>query len=134
MYGSSFLFLRCTGRGKFGNVYLAKQKRTNTQVALKVLFKSPMLAAKCVHTLRREVEIQYHLRHKNIVRLYGYFHDAKNVYLILEFLQQGELYKAVAKAGGCVTEQVCRRYMTDVASALAHMHARHVWHRGDEVN
>ena len=60
------------GKGKFGNVYLAKEKRTKCPVALKVLFKAPMVAANCVHTLRREVEIQSHVVHPNILRLYGY--------------------------------------------------------------
>lgn len=27
------------------------------------------------HQLRREIEIQSHLRHPNILRLYGYFYD-----------------------------------------------------------
>lgn len=59
------------GKGKFGNVYLAKQKQGGCQVALKVLFKAQMQAADCVHMLRREVEIQCRLHHKNIVRLAG---------------------------------------------------------------
>jgi len=117
------------GKGKFGLVYLGKQKLTGTQIALKVLFKQPMQAANCVHNLRREVEIQTRLRHRNITRLNGYFHDAKNVYLILEFLPGGELYKAVAKAGGCVSEAQARLFMSDVASAVAYMHQRHVYHR-----
>jgi len=117
------------GKGKFGLVYLGKQKLTGTQIALKVLFKQPMQAANCMHNLRREVEIQTRLRHRNITRLNGYFHDAKNVYLILEFLPGGELYKAVAKAGGCVSEAQARLFMRDVASAVAYMHQRHVYHR-----
>ncbi|XP_057478820.1 serine/threonine-protein kinase Aurora-1-like [Actinidia eriantha] len=31
------------------------------------------------HQLRREVEIQSHLRHPNILRLYGYFYDQPRV-------------------------------------------------------
>lgn len=34
------------------------------------------------HRLQREVEVQSHLRHPNILRLFGYFHDATRVYLI----------------------------------------------------
>lgn len=30
--------------------------------------------------------------------MYGYFHDAKRVYLILEFAPKGELYKALKEA------------------------------------
>jgi hypothetical protein len=59
------------GKGKFGNVYLGKERRTKVNVALKVLFKAPMLAAGCVRTLRREAEIQSRLRHPNILQMHG---------------------------------------------------------------
>ena len=117
------------GRGKFGNVYLAKQKSSRTQVALKVLFKQPLQSAGCAHALRREVEIHCRLKHRNIVGLHGYFQDAKQVYLILEFLSGGELYKQVARVGGFVDEATCIRYMRDISSAVAFMHQRHVMHR-----
>lgn len=63
------------GRGKFGNVYLAREKRSKYIVALKVLFKSQLQQSHVEHQLRREIEIQSHLRHPNILRLYGYFYD-----------------------------------------------------------
>jgi hypothetical protein len=59
------------GKGKFGNVYHAKQKFSNAAVALKVLFKAPMETGNCIQLLKREVEIQSRLKHPNIVRLYG---------------------------------------------------------------
>jgi serine/threonine protein kinase len=59
------------GKGKFGNVYYAKQKFSNAAVALKVLFKAPMETGNCIQLLKREVEIQSRLKHPNIVRLYG---------------------------------------------------------------
>ena len=89
------------GRGKFGNVYLAREKKTKYVVALKVqqslhssrslsrirqvLFKTQLQKAQVEHQLRREIEIQSHLRHPNILRMYGYFYDATRIYLILEF-------------------------------------------------
>lgn len=117
------------GKGKFGNVYQGRQKRSGNAVAIKVLFKAPMLAAGCEHNLRREVEIQSRLQHRHIAGLLGCFHDAKNVYIVLELFAHGELYKAVAKAGGFVSEAECRRILADIASAVAYMHARHVMHR-----
>lgn len=130
------------GRGKFGNVYSARQKMpkdkngkrlpgTGALVALKVLFKAPMVAAKCIHNLRREVEIQSRLKHPNIVQLYGYFDDAKSVYLILQHINGGEVYKYVRRntSEGRVEEWLCRTMMHDAMSALAYMHARHVYHR-----
>jgi aurora kinase len=41
----------------------------------KVLFKAQLQQSNVEHQLRREVEIQAHLRHPNILRLYGYFYD-----------------------------------------------------------
>ncbi|KAG6510245.1 hypothetical protein ZIOFF_028254 [Zingiber officinale] len=52
---------------------------SNHIVALKVLFKSQLKQSQVEHQLRREVEIQSHLRHPNILRLYGYFYDQLKV-------------------------------------------------------
>lgn len=59
---------RPLGKGKFGNVYLAREKSSKYIVALKVLFKSQLQKAQVEHQLRREIEIQSHLRHPNILR------------------------------------------------------------------
>jgi serine/threonine protein kinase len=48
--------------GKFGNVYLAREKNSKYIVALKVLQKQQLLKAQVEHQLRREIEIQSHLR------------------------------------------------------------------------
>lgn len=50
------------GQGKFGNVLLAREKTSKFVVALKVLFKEQLMNANVEHQLRREVEIQSHLR------------------------------------------------------------------------
>lgn len=93
-----------------------------------------MIAANCVNVLKREVEIQCRLQHPNIVHLYGYFHDTKHVYLILEYLPNGELFKSLSKlAGRRVSEDVCWMYMRDVAAAVDYMHQRHVIHRDLKV-
>jgi serine/threonine protein kinase len=55
--------------------------QSNHIVALKVLFKSQLQQSQVEHQLRREVEIQSHLRHPHILRLYGYFYD--QVYFLL---------------------------------------------------
>eukprot|EP00605_Chrysophyceae_sp_TOSAG23-4_P002440 GSChrysophyteH1.ASY1.ANO1.2699.1 assembled CDS len=98
------------GKGKFGN--------------------APIVAAKCLNNLRREIEIQHHLHHPNIVQLYGYFHDKKAVYLILEYLAGGELYKLLRKQkNGIVSEEVSKNYIGQVIDAVAYMHDRNVYHR-----
>ena len=76
---TDFQIGRALGKGKFGRVYVAKEIRTGFVCALKVLDKKQLVDAKVEHQLRREIEIQSHLRHINILRLYGFFWDQTRV-------------------------------------------------------
>jgi len=116
------------GRGKFGSVYLARERKTKYIVALKVLKKSQLLKAGVEHQLRREIEIQSHLRNRNILRMYGYFYDAKHIYLILEYSPGGELYKKLTSRGR-FSEKVSARYISDLSQALHFCHSKNVIHR-----
>jgi aurora kinase len=116
------------GRGKFGNVYLAREKRTKYVVALKVLEKAQLKKEGVEHQLRREIEIQSHLRHRNILRLYGYFYDQTKVYLILEYAAGGELYKKLQEAHH-FSEPLAAKYIASLAKALLYCHQKHVIHR-----
>ena len=78
-------------------MYLARLKENHFIVALKVLFKSEIEKEGLEHQLRREVEIQAHLQHRNILRLYNYFYDDTRIYLILEYAPGGELYKELQR-------------------------------------
>ena len=53
---------RPLGRGKFGDVYLARERKSKFIVAIKVIKKSQLLKAGVEHQLRREIEIQSNLR------------------------------------------------------------------------
>lgn len=119
---------RPLGKGKFGNVYLAREKQSKFIVALKVLFKSQLEKSQVEHQLRREIEIQTHLRHPHILRMYGYFYDATRVYLILEYAPRGELYKELKKQGR-FNEVQSATYMHQLAGALQYCHEKKVIHR-----
>jgi serine/threonine protein kinase len=57
---------RPLGKGKFGRVYLAREKRSKFVVGLKVLKKSALQKFNIEHQLRREIEIHSRLRHPNV--------------------------------------------------------------------
>ena len=147
------------GRGKFGNVYLGREKRTQAVIALKVIFKRQVekhdvLKQVCrgrsnPHTararskvaprrelitpvpapqLKEEVEIQARLKHPRVLRLYGYFHDEKRVYLVTELAPNGELFKLLQKEKQFDEPQVAR-WVSQIADALAFLHRHHVIHR-----
>lgn len=121
---------RPLGRGKFGNVYLAREKDTKFVVALKVMFKKQIQVNNVEHQVRREIEIQSHLRHPNILRLYGYFHDATRIYLILEYAPKGALYKELQNhPNKRLDEKRTAGYILSLADALNYLHERDVIHR-----
>jgi len=121
---------RPLGKGKFGNVYLAREKKSKYIVALKVLFKSQLQKAQVEHQLRREIEIQSHLRHPNILRLFGYFYDETRIYLILEFAPRGEMYKSLQKQPKQrFDEPRSAKYIRQMADALKYCHSKKVIHR-----
>ncbi|KIY52399.1 kinase-like protein [Fistulina hepatica ATCC 64428] len=120
---------RPLGKGKFGRVYMVRTKCEPKYIlALKTLYKSEIIASRVEKQTRREIEIQQNLRHPNIVRLYGYFHDEKRIFLMLEFAGKGELYKQLSKYGR-FSERRSARYIDQMADALSYLHSKHVIHR-----
>lgn len=119
---------RPLGKGKFGNVYLAREKKSRFIVALKILFKSQIEKEGVEHQLRREIEIQAHLKHPNILQLYNYFYDQQRIYLILEYAPRGELYKELQKSG-TFDEQRTATIMEELSDALMYCHKKKVIHR-----
>ncbi|KAI8458072.1 kinase-like domain-containing protein, partial [Phakopsora pachyrhizi] len=126
---NSFDIGRALGKGKFGRVYMVRTK-TPPQfiIALKCLYKRELVECKVEKQLRREIEIQSNLRHPNILRLYGYFHDEKRIFLMLEFAGKGELYKQLHRHGK-FSEKRSSRYIAQMADALHYLHRKHVIHR-----
>ena len=73
------------GRGKFGYVYAAKQKQTDYLVAIKKMNKKELKDNDFQEQVKRQIIIQASLNHCNVLKLYGYFWDYENVYLILQY-------------------------------------------------
>ncbi|KAF5377234.1 hypothetical protein D9615_006469 [Tricholomella constricta] len=120
---------RPLGKGKFGRVYMVRTKAEPKYIlALKTLYKSEIVQSKVEKQIRREIEIQQNLRHPNVLRLYGYFHDTKRIFLMLEFAGKGELYKQLSKLGS-FSERRSSRYIDQMADALMYLHGKHVIHR-----
>lgn len=119
---------RKLGKGKFGKVYCVREKSSGYICALKVMNKKELIEYKVEKQFRREVEIQSNLRHPNILRLYGHFHDSTRVYLIIEYLAKGELFKVLRREGR-FSDVKASKYIAQMASALAYLHSKHIIHR-----
>ncbi|SMN21524.1 similar to Saccharomyces cerevisiae YPL209C IPL1 Aurora kinase subunit of the conserved chromosomal passenger complex [Maudiozyma saulgeensis] len=116
------------GKGKFGKVYCVRHKKTGFICALKAMDKTEIIQYNLQKQFRREVEIQTNLNHQNLTKLYGYFYDEKRVYLLMEYLVNGELYKLLQN-NGPVSEVLASYYVYQIADGLSYMHQKHIIHR-----
>ncbi|KIK71253.1 hypothetical protein GYMLUDRAFT_148609, partial [Collybiopsis luxurians FD-317 M1] len=117
------------GKGQYGRVYMVRTKAPPRFIlALKTLYKSQLVKDGCERQLRREIEIQMNLRHPNVLRLYGYFHDSQRVFLMLEFAGQGELYRQLVKQGSFSARRSAN-YIYQMADALSYLHSKSILHR-----
>ena len=129
---SDFLIGRKLGSGQFGHVYLAKLKSTQFICAIKVINKQRLLkeSLKCINQVRREIEIQSHLHHPNILSIYNFFWDKKNIYLVIEYAPGGELFTILHnEENGRFSEHRSAFYIEQVCNAIEYIHKLNVIHR-----
>ncbi|KFD55937.1 hypothetical protein M514_03061 [Trichuris suis] len=119
---------RPLGKGKFGRVYLARERKSKFIVALKILSKAQIVKSGVEKQLVREIDIQTHVSHPNVLRLYGWFHDEKYVYLILEYAFHGELFRQLVEQS-TLSEKQAAKYIYQMADALIYLHKKGVIHR-----
>lgn len=118
------------GRGKFGRVYLARERVTHYMVAMKVLFKEELRKGNVQRQVLREIEIQSRLKHPNILRLLTWFHDTERIYMALELASQGEIYTLLKSSPNHrFDEPRAGKYTYQVADALHYCHLNKVIHR-----
>ncbi len=121
---SDFKILKELGTGSFGEVLLVQHNKTNALYALKVIDKRQLLKEAERNDLIREVEIMYKIHHPNIVKLYGHFEDNTYCYLLMEYIEGGELYSYIQEEEGkskLSTEQIAS-IVRDVISAIYYLH------------
>jgi serine/threonine protein kinase len=109
-------------------VYRAVERNSNKQVALKLVHKNLLEKFDFFSQMKKELEIQWRLRHPHIIRLYGYFYDEKAVYVVLEYAHHGNLYQRLKKDKH-FPEERARHIIRQIVSALIYMQERNVIHR-----
>ena len=79
------------GAGAFGAVYKVKRVSDNLYRSLKEIPKEHIEGKE--DEIKNEVEILKKLDHPNIMKIYEYFEDENNLYLVFEFCDSGDLSK-----------------------------------------
>jgi serine/threonine protein kinase len=118
-------------RGKFGHVLLARERDSKYLFVLKMMFKSQLKEnPKYLKNFRREIEIHARLNHPNIVKMHGWFHDEKRLYIIIEFCPEGELFSILhAQPNKRFPEWRASNYIKQMIHALQYLHSKNIIHR-----
>lgn len=120
---SDFDNLTKVGEGSFGVVFKALYKKTGAIYAIKAIDKKNKTNQEGRSYFKREIEIMYKVRHKNIVRLYTHFEDDHYCYFVMEYISKGNLFDIVEKQRNkCLDKKTVAMYMRDLLSAVYYLH------------
>ena len=96
--------------------------------SLKIIKKSTIIDHNIVEQFIREIKIQTFTYHSHIVKLYSVFDDSQNVYLLLEFCYQGNLYQYL-QAKHKLPENEAAEVLYSLCSAVGELHSNQIIHR-----
>ena len=94
---ADFEILRTLGTGSFGRVHLVQSKHNQRFYAVKVLKKNQVVKMKQVEHTNDERRMLQEVKHPFLITLWGTFQDSKNIYMVMDFVEGGELFSLLRK-------------------------------------
>lgn len=120
-----FLILRVLGRGSFGKVVLAKHRKTERLYACKIIKKTQF---KGVDKITNEKNILAQISFPFLIHLLAAFQTQDRVYLILPYIEGGELFHHLHKEN-TFPEEIVRVYVAEIITAVDHLHRNGIIYR-----
>ncbi|CRG88955.1 protein kinase A [Talaromyces islandicus] len=123
-----FALQRTLGTGSFGRVHLVQSKHNHRFYAIKVLKKAQVVKMKQVEHTNDERRMLQRVKHPFLITLWGTFQDSKNLYMVMDFVEGGELFSLLRKSQR-FPNPVAKFYAAEVTLALEYLHAQHIIYR-----
>ncbi len=125
-----YLIRRLIGKGAFGSVFLAEDRKIGRLVAIKQLEKkfSEKRGREIYDRFMLEARIGAQLDHPNIINVFGLEEDRKSACIIMEYLPGGSLASKIRGDGG-VSLKGTLRISSGILSGLQAAHEIMVTHR-----
>jgi len=95
---TDFVIQRTLGTGSFGRVHLVQSKHNQRFYAVKVLKKAQVVKMKQVEHTNDERRMLQKVKHPFLITLWGTFQDSKNLYMVMDFIEGGELFSLLRKS------------------------------------
>ncbi|KAK1765666.1 camp-dependent protein kinase catalytic subunit [Phialemonium atrogriseum] len=123
-----FEIQRTLGTGSFGRVHLVQSRHNQRFYAIKVLKKAQVVKMKQVEHTNDERKMLGEVKHPFLITLWGTFQDSRNLYMVMDFVEGGELFSLLRKSGR-FPNPVAKFYAAEVTLALEYLHSRNIIYR-----
>ncbi|KAJ3986502.1 kinase-like domain-containing protein [Lentinula detonsa] len=130
----------CVGKGASGRVKIAKHRYTNQLAAVKILPRAPLdssrnsIATQEAKTkkhslgIEREITMMKLMNHPNILRIYDVYEGPKELFLVLEYVEGGELFDYLVNRGRLPEpDAIC--FFKQIIYGLNYAHTFSIIHR-----
>ncbi|OHT01316.1 CAMK family protein kinase [Tritrichomonas foetus] len=123
-----YKILRTLGEGAFSKVKQAVNTKNNQVYAMKIIDNNLVKQNNMENQLKREIKVMSQMDHPGLIKLHAVMHSSKNIFLVLDLAEGGELFNKLAQDGP-LPESIARSYFQQLIDALDYMHSRNAIHR-----
>ena len=128
LHKNLFNFLYVIGKGGFGKVWKVQSKSSKSFYALKEMSKLKIIDKKSEKSINSEREFLSKLHHPFIVNMHYAFQDTDNLYLVMDFLNGGDLRYHISRYRRFSEEQT-RFFIACMIYSLEYIHSKNIIHR-----
>ena len=123
-----YKLIKTLGEGAFSKVKEGVHIPTGIHYAVKVIDRQLVAENQMDVQLKREIGVMGHMDHPNLIKLHTVMHSQKNIFLVLDLAEGGELFNKLAQDGP-LPEKMARKYFQQLIDALDYMHSKNAIHR-----
>lgn len=116
------------GSGTFGEVSVGTHLPTGERVAIKTLEKSKIRRQEDENRIKREMAILTQLKHENIVQIYEIMETTQNYYIVMEYIQGGELFNLIVRKRR-LSDEEASYFFYQLINGLEEIHSKDIAHR-----
>ena len=103
-------------------------KKLYKKVAIKILEKQKIIEYGDLERVTREIQILKKVKHPNIIQLYQIIESSKHIFLVMEYAENGELYKYILQRKKLSENESCILF-SQCISAVEYIHKFGICHR-----
>jgi eukaryotic-like serine/threonine-protein kinase len=119
--------LHMIGEGGTARVYLASRENDDEPLVVKILRHEIVLNKKALERFMEEYAMVERIQSRHVARIIGHGEYEKNVYLVMEFFEGGDLSKRLAGKPVAPTEAL--KFFRELMFALGDIHEKGILHR-----